>query len=911
MKYTQWRKVDLHLHSNASHDCTLSPASIVDKLIEKDVKLFSITDHNNVDNVDEFRIIVDEKKASGIELEFLPGIEVRTDRGKDGVAIHLIVIFPENFTKQKIIDKFLSSDDIKLTRTDLIEKGKDKLIGETDETKLYDKGCEVFTVSFTKVIKLANELNLLTIAPHPKDRCGVEKELDYMQRTGDSFAELIIDSVKAIKIMELPKEWEKAKVNRSFYLNESKNFIKVMPSVLCSDSHELSKIGTKYTWIKMDVLNFNALEQILFEPKIRIYIGETKPKFTNPHITSIIVSGGYYKDQELSFSPELNCIIGGRGSGKSVIIDLIRFVFNKYSTNDNEFLDRIYNLIRHTNSVEIGYNKSFGVSHKKSRVLDLSKTNDEYYDKSSIIDIDIEVDVFSQGKLKEITKKAEEKIKLVDEIGNNQEILNKLVTLRKDLTKNSDNQINLFNSISDLISAINEKDGLKNDIKRIEELLEDEEIQEFQKIEEDKKYYDLLLNNMIQYKNNKVAFIEDNEEILNIDFPNNPSSRLESIKALSQNLFKEIKQSEEESLENIDKLIDLVENQKIENRDWNEFYNSKLQEYNAYLKRKGAENLLDESQKLKQNKQRLIEIENNIEPKVANVFKKIKILQNERTDILNVYKTAIDTLRQDRIKTASDITQNNDLLKFEISEEKDFIELEKFLSDIVSGHNVKSKQIDLIISKKIEPIQICEYVKGNSIDEFISKAGISAHTAGTIASELRGEYNLSDYELTPVNQHLFSLELIQLKDKIIVELFDQDTKKYKAFSKFSPGQQCSALLSILLTSSNKPLIIDQPEDELDWNYILDFVEKLKLCKSDGDNLRQFIFVTHNQNITVLGESEKIVKVKHIASEDFEQGSIVAEGGIERTDVKEAVLTLEGGEEAFKNRLRKYGIVNAS
>jgi hypothetical protein len=911
MKYTQWRKVDLHLHSNASHDCSLSPSSIVDKLIEKDIKLFSITDHNNVDNVDEFRKIVDEKKASGIELEFLPGIELRTDRGKDGVAIHLIVIFPENFTKQKIIDKFLSSDDIKLTRTDLIEKGKEKLDDETDETKLYDKGCEVFTVSFTKVIKLANELNLLTIAPHPKDRSGVEKELDYMQRTGDSFAELIIDSVKAIKIMELPKDWEKAKENRSFYLNERNNFIKVMPSVLCSDSHELAKIGSKYTWIKMDVLNFNALEQILFEPKRRIYIGETKPEYSNPHITSIIVNGGYYKDQKLSFSPELNCIIGGRGSGKSVIIDLIRFVFNKYHTDDYDFLDRIYNLIRHTNSVEIEYNESSGNSHKKSRILDLSKSNDEYYDSSSIIDIDIDVDVFSQGKLKEIIKKAEEKIKLIDEIGNNQEILNGIITLRKNLTKNADNQINLFNSISDLISAISEKDELKNEIKRIEELLEDEEIQEFQKIEEDKKYYDLLLNNITQYKNNKIAFIEDNEEILNIDFPNNPSSRLESLKGLSQSLFKEIKQTEIESLTNIDKLINLVENQKIDNKDWNEFYNSKLQEYNAYLKQKGAENLLDESQKLKQDKQRLIEIENNIEPKVENVFKKIKVLQEERTVILNDFKTTLATLRNNRIITASDITQNSAQLKFVIAEDRDFSELEKFLSDIVSGHNVKSKQIELIISQKIEPIKICEYVKSNSIDGFISTAGISAHTAGTITSELRGEYNLTDYGLTPVSHHLFSLELIQLKDKIIVELFDQDTNEYKAFSKFSPGQQCSALLSILLTSSKKPLIIDQPEDELDWNYILDFVEKLKLCKSDEDNLRQFIFVTHNQNITVLGESEKIIKVKHIASEDYEQGSIVAEGGIERADVKEAVLTLEGGEEAFKNRLRKYGISNAS
>ena len=69
-----------------------------------------------------------------------------------------------------------------------------------------------------------------------------------------------------------------------------------------------------------------------------------------------------------------------------------------------------------------------------------------------------------------------------------------------------------------------------------------------------------------------------------------------------------------------------------------------------------------------------------------------------------------------------------------------------------------------------------------------------------------------------------------------------------------------------------------------------------------------IIVTHNQNITVLGDSEKIIKIqKDETVSDPDQGHIVATGGVERKDVRESILSLEGGSEAFKKRAKKYGI----
>jgi ABC-type cobalamin/Fe3+-siderophores transport system ATPase subunit len=122
------------------------------------------------------------------------------------------------------------------------------------------------------------------------------------------------------------------------------------------------------------------------------------------------------------------------------------------------------------------------------------------------------------------------------------------------------------------------------------------------------------------------------------------------------------------------------------------------------------------------------------------------------------------------------------------------------------------------------------------------------------------------------------------------------------FAKLSLGQQQSILLALILSSSSeRPLIIDQPEDNLDGEFIYStLVPVLRRAKER----RQVIIVTHNANVAVLGDAELIVVMK--AKND--RGEIVTRGSIDHAETRDAACDiLEGAKEAFLRRAKMYGI----
>jgi ABC-type enterochelin transport system ATPase subunit len=119
----------------------------------------------------------------------------------------------------------------------------------------------------------------------------------------------------------------------------------------------------------------------------------------------------------------------------------------------------------------------------------------------------------------------------------------------------------------------------------------------------------------------------------------------------------------------------------------------------------------------------------------------------------------------------------------------------------------------------------------------------------------------------------------------------------------SLGQQQSVLLALMLSSdSNSPLLIDQPEDNLDSEFIFhSLVPVLRAAKER----RQVIVVTHNPNIAVLGDAEQIVALKSTS----DQSVVVANGSIDDAKTRTVVCQiLEGTEEAFRRRGKMYGMI---
>lgn len=148
---------------------------------------------------------------------------------------------------------------------------------------------------------------------------------------------------------------------------------------------------------------------------------------------------------------------------------------------------------------------------------------------------------------------------------------------------------------------------------------------------------------------------------------------------------------------------------------------------------------------------------------------------------------------------------------------------------------------------------------------------------------------------------LRTIEEIRLEDIVEIEL--KVNEQFKQLKELSKGQQCTAILNLLLLDNKDPLIVDQPEDNLDNSFIAD---NLVSTLRENKIKRQYILATHNANIPVFGDAEQIITL-----EEVEGNGRIANGGIGSIDdsrVRDKVISiLEGGRNAFKMREEKYGI----
>lgn len=147
-----------------------------------------------------------------------------------------------------------------------------------------------------------------------------------------------------------------------------------------------------------------------------------------------------------------------------------------------------------------------------------------------------------------------------------------------------------------------------------------------------------------------------------------------------------------------------------------------------------------------------------------------------------------------------------------------------------------------------------------------------------------------------------SLALTPVKDN---PRFEYQTKEdvFIDFASASAGQQATALLRVLLAQPGPPLVIDQPEDDLDSEVVQNIVEEIWGAK----HRRQLVFASHNPNLVVNGDAELVVHCDYRVRGEQSRGEVAAQGAIDLPMIREAITrVMEGGEKAFKLRKEKYG-----
>ena len=216
--------------------------------------------------------------------------------------------------------------------------------------------------------------------------------------------------------------------------------------------------------------------------------------------------------------------------------------------------------------------------------------------------------------------------------------------------------------------------------------------------------------------------------------------------------------------------------------------------------------------------------------------------------------------------------------------------LEQILKKIQNKHETIKKILnsfspqDLwkIINYKDKNKDIVEKFKNLEITETSKERFIDYH-----------DEILTNIDSEKINEFLFRLERCRYEQKVKYEY--KKNEKWRSVSSLSPGEKCASLMHLLLAKSDQILIIDQPEDELDYSSRKDLVETIKKRKSE----RQMIIVSHFQNIPVIADSDLIIEME----EEKEKSYIKSFGCFEK--MIQSIFEMEGGFEALKLRFRKY------
>ena len=874
---SQWNKWDLHIHSNAS-DGNGTPQQIIQKAKEKGLSVIALTDHHTVKNIDEM-------KALGCEnnITVISGIEFRTEYGAK--SVHMIGLFPDGYNGIRLTQQALNElilVPLNLSETIIKAKGKAEDSSLTDE-QAFKKGMFLVQVNFKEAAELIHKYGGL-VSVHAGNKANSIEEMKHEGR-GASNVKDVVDSLGPVKnellnhyidICELGSLQDK---NASFYISE---FGK--PAIVASDAHKIDEVGKLYTWIKADK-TFEGLRQIVYEPELRAKIQESMPKNKSDYqvIESINIAGEDFGEQVIPFNQDLNVIIGGRSSGKSILLGCIAKLANykglvKLENADyNKYIDSIIP------NMELKWkDDTEGLSHK--------------------------VEYFPQSYINKLASVSKETIVLMEKILKGDEKRREIFELY-----NNNSSKNLF--------------AITNEVENYFKLLyKFEEIQE-----EAKEIGDIRgVQNEIAKIENEISLVKNNS---NIQISEDDEQRYKELKKEREVLYQDIATlgSAQKQLIDLKNLL-LVREIKTELIGLPEdVKTSILLEYDELVndtQRRWEELVLNEENKIKASvadkKQRIVVIEADEKYvdgekyyKENETIKQMSVRLSEerkKEERLTKIHTKQTEISEQILQSKEKIFQKQRVY-FELGQQIcGEIQLEKDELSIEPKLTYNQEKLQMFVDTYLNARnQLAKAIQEADITDNESLINVLTNAFDGIVNGMAPLKGSKDKKQAIVE--LLSTNYYYLMYNVV---YQGDT-----LSSMSEGKKAFVILRLLLDfDENKyPILIDQPEDDLDnraiYNDLVTYIRNKKLE-------RQIILVTHNPNITVATDAEEIIVANqhgvHTENQDgikFEYRSGSIENSYKRDKTKTVLLSqgirehvcdlLEGGDIAFKKRESKYGL----
>ena len=692
-------------------------------------------------------------------------------------------------------------------------------------------------------------------------------------------------------------------------------------------------LGTSTTWVKWATPTAEALRQASLAKESRMSLNE--PELPQVFINKISVTNSKFLGRiELELNQQYNAFIGGRGTGKSTVLEYIRWglcdqiIGSHNLENQSEILKRRQVLIDKTlipfsGEVRISCIIN-GIEHivkRNSVTKEIQlKIGTNEFSKVSEDEIRrlIPIQAYSQKQLSSVGVRTDELKRFIQ-----QPISNELNDIRFNLREVSKNIKLAYNNLirkkeiqTEIVelnlqskSITEQVENLRKSLKGISE--EDKKVIQTKQLYENEKTYIQESKNEINLFKNKFEEIQSSLE----DYPN----LLDSGTAIeNKDLIDKIEKEKIAKFDTIkSKLSELLEQFKDENlidfnklvSDWSTLKTTFDVSYDQ-IKEKATSN---EStiKEINNLENRTREITNSVNERLT----RIKELGNPETNFsehkenwYEFHRNKVDLLDNQ----ATEFTKlSNGIIKAEVTKNISIEVIREQLVNSFTGSRINRDKIDAI----------CEQ---------ITQSENPLETWKSLLEELR---LLAEYKITedkpiqlPETKILTEAGLNDGNREKIVELFKPEnwlsmmTQEIEfepsffystgnemedtiPFAEASAGQQATALLSVLLNQEGIPLLIDQPEDDIDNRAINDITKNIWEAKSK----RQLIFTSHNANLVVNGDAELVVCCDYKESSQQTQGEIKFEGSIDNAEIKNEITTImEGGEKAFILRKEKYG-----
>ena len=667
-----------------------------------------------------------------------------------------------------------------------------------------------------------------------------------------------------------------------------------------NDPEDLKKDGAS-CFIKMSTVSVEAFRQAFLDPDSRIRLhSDPKPE---PHAEFLAMAweGGFLRDTAVHFNENLNVLVGGRGTGKSTMVESIRYVLGLDPLGD-EAQKAHDGVIRHV--LQSGTKVSLLVrSHKPSErryTIERSVPNppvvkDETGEVLTLSPRDVMpgVEVFGQHEISELTKSPEKLTLLLERfVDRDPSLSGRKSKVRLELERSRSRIVDVRREMRRLEERLAALPGLEETQKRFQQAGLEERLKEksllireerlLSNLDERLDQYRTLHNELTEGLPVDTAFVSSKalEGLPNADI----LSEIEkTLGTLSTNL-KAVGEQFAKALGEADRAIAETKSR------WNERKTAIEDTY---------EKLLRELQKSKIDGAEFIKLRQQIEElrplkdKTETLKRDLKAHETQRRNLLAEWediKAAEYRLIETAAKRVSRKLRDRVQVRVTMAGNRD--PLEQLLREV--GGNLAAALERLRGQDQLSLPELAQRCREGK-EALIKHYNLPSGAAERIAQ--------ADLDL------FMRIEELELPATTEIELNtapDGEPATWQTLQALSTGQKATAVLLLLLLESEAPLVVDQPEDDLDNRFITEGVVPIMRQEK---RRRQFVFSTHNANIPVLGDAELILGLAATGEAREGHARIASEhmGSIDSQPVRELVEEiLEGGKAAFEMRRSKYG-----